>query len=322
MKRLGLVTVLGISYAYASACCGVSSSGVPVKFGDQSNIIIWNPETKTEHFVRNAMFDTKAKDFGFIAPTPEVPKLEATTEDAYYSLMSLRPKSMSMSCACSGGAMDSAVTSSKSVQVLQDLKVGKYRAVTIKSDDPNALADYLKASGYVSTPAFKEWVEYYAKKKWVLTAFNLRGDKEAKTESGIIRMSFKTDKPFNPYYVPSDNTGNDGTLRIYFVSDGKYKANVGESGTWNPSEWDAPVPAEVANTLAKELKISSVDIPKDVTVTYFEKYNWLNSSKEDLYFSKSPGSFRMTSFALVAAIGAGLWWFTKTRKAKIVSSQA
>lgn len=321
MKRLGLVAVLGVSYAYASACCGVSSSGVPVKFGDQSNIIVWNPETKTEHFVRNAMFDTKAKDFGFIAPTPEVPKLEAATEDAYYTLGNLRPQPPSMSCGCSAG-MEGNETSSKSVQVLQDLMVGKYRAVTIKSDDPKALADYLQSSGYASTPAFKEWVEYYAKKKWVLTAFKLRGDKEAKTESGIIRMSFKTDKPFNPYYVPADNGGVSGTLRIYFVSDGKYKANVGESGTWNPSEWDAPVPAEVADTLATELKVPRTDIPKGATVTYFEKYDWLNGAKEDLYFSKSPGPFGMISFAFVAAIGVGLWWFTKTRKAKIVSSQA
>ena len=52
------------------ACCPAPPSGKPVVNADQTVILIWDPATKTEHFIRKATFKSEADDFGFLIPSP------------------------------------------------------------------------------------------------------------------------------------------------------------------------------------------------------------------------------------------------------------
>ena len=131
-------------------------------------------------------------------------------------------------------------------------------------------------------------------------------------------MSFKTDEPFNPYYVPVENSSDSGTLRLYFVSDGTYSATVGHGANWIPVAWNNQIGKGSLNGLAGDTGIQDSDFPENLTVTYFEKKGWLDGSKDDLYFKKdSP--FTSIIMVLLVALGGGLWWFTKARKSKILS---
>ncbi|HTU21342.1 MAG TPA: hypothetical protein VMG10_25030, partial [Gemmataceae bacterium] len=46
------------------ACCPAPPSGKPVVNADQTVILIWDPVTKMEHFIRKASFKSAADDFG------------------------------------------------------------------------------------------------------------------------------------------------------------------------------------------------------------------------------------------------------------------
>ncbi len=321
MKRTVAIMTFGVAYAYASACCGVAPIGQPVTFGDQSNIIVWNPETKTEHFIRNAFFDSKAKDFGFIAATPAVPELKEADARSFDYLEAFKPKKGLQGCGAPpaefAGGVDAKAASA--VDVLQQVEVGKYQATTVRSDDSSAMAAYLKSNGYAITDGSKEWIGFYTTKKWVFTAFKVRQGTEGVTKTGVIRMSFKTDEPFNPYYVPAENSGASGTLKLYFVSDGTYSATIGHGASWIPAAWNNQIGKGSLNGLAVDTGIQESDFPQNLTVTYFEKKGWLDGSKDDLYFKKDSPSSSSISVLLVA-FGGGLWWFTKSRRAKALSA--
>jgi hypothetical protein len=316
MKRFLALFVVGLGHAAASACCGVAPIGQAVSFGDQSNIIVWNSQTKTEHFVRNAHFDSKAKDFGFIASTPTMPTLSEANEHVYDLLESCKPRGAGLGIGCSAGDASMAAASAKSVEVLQQVDVGKYQATTVRSDDPRAMLAYLKENGYATRPDSDEWIKFYTGKKWVFTAFKVRASNGHNPQTGIIRMSFKTDEPFNPYYVPTGNSVEGGTLKVYFVADGSYSATIGHGAHWNAALWQAPLPESTINQLTKSLKLSLGTLPMNLTVTYFEKAGWLEGAKDDLYFTKDS-NVAMWPIAGLLALGGGLWWFTKSRKDKI-----
>ncbi len=305
------IFLLGSLYAYASACVGIGPVNEPVNFGDQSNIIVWNPDTKTEHFVRKAFFDSKAKDCGFIAATPSIPELSEANEHIFEVLDSLKPQENSP-------MTGAAAANAKSVEVLQVVDVGKYQATTIRSDDPTALSAYLKQNGYATRPDSDEWIKFYTDKKWVLTAFKVRSGAGKGSQTGVIRMSFKTDEPFNPYYVPSGNSAEGGTLKVYFVSKGTYSATVGHNENWRPAVWHASMDETVTNQLATSLKMPPTEIPKSPTVTYFEKQNWLEGAKDDLYFKEDSQMTTVILMGLGLAAG-GLWWFTRNRRTKVLA---
>ena len=316
MKRILATLWFGIAGAWSFACSGASPSGQPVTFGDQSNIIVWNAATKTEHFVRNAFFDTKAKDFGFIAATPTLPELSEANEHVYDLLALFEPHGIG--CGAGAAANNDAPASA---DVLQQVDVGKYQATSVKSDDPAAMSAYLKQNGYASRPDLDEWVRFYTAKKWIFTAFKVRKLENIEAQTGVIRMSFKTDEPFNPYYVPSENSGKAGVLKIYFIAEGSYSATVGHSVKWNPAAWSASLPETAVNQLMDSLKLKPEDIPKNLTVTFFQRANWLEGAKDDLYFQRDSG-YGNVVFAAVALGGGFLWWFTRSRKAKVLSGSA
>jgi hypothetical protein len=99
---LALIAAIGLN-AGAFACCAVSTLNRIVQFGAQTNIIVWDPVSKTEHFVRNAQFTTDAKDFGFIAPTPTKPTLSKASRGAFETLARLQPVTKSTSGASGDG---------------------------------------------------------------------------------------------------------------------------------------------------------------------------------------------------------------------------
>src|SRR5438874_11590017 len=73
----------------APACCPVPPSGKPVVNADQTVIILWDPATKTEHFIRQASFKSEADNFGFLVPSPSQPDLDESGNGAFPYLQKL-----------------------------------------------------------------------------------------------------------------------------------------------------------------------------------------------------------------------------------------
>ena len=72
--------------AVASACAVAPPRDVPAVNADQAVILIWDPATRTEHFIRQASFKTEGDDVGFLVPTPTQPDLQEAGDGAFASL--------------------------------------------------------------------------------------------------------------------------------------------------------------------------------------------------------------------------------------------
>jgi hypothetical protein len=53
-------------------------------------LIVWDPGKGMEHFIRRARFDTTAKDFGFLVPTPSKPELAEVPDSLFDRHAALR----------------------------------------------------------------------------------------------------------------------------------------------------------------------------------------------------------------------------------------
>ncbi|MEQ1935270.1 MAG: DUF2330 domain-containing protein [Fimbriimonadaceae bacterium] len=273
----GMILATGL----ALACCVVTHSD-RANMMHQQNIIVWEPDTKTEHFIRNAKFESKAQDLGFIAPTPSIPKMEEVEREAFETLESLCDAYQAAG-PTPAGAMDEAAASK--VDVVQEVEVASYKAVTLKATDAKGLADWMTLHGFVSTPSIKTWTEFYIRKGWYLTAFKVNVN-DGRAETGLVKMSFKTDKPFNPYYVPADNVPSADRregLVVYFVSSGVY-APKGEHPSFRVSV-AAPLRIEDLAKLKGELKLTA--LPRNATVTSFTDHTFPNGANDDLYFEQT-----------------------------------
>lgn len=282
---------LAIAFTLATPaynCCSVTGKGFKVEFVDQANIIVWDPATKTEHFIRNAKFATKAGDLGFIAPSPSKPELAEVDPKAFDVLSSchrIDPDNEGPAASAGG-----------KVEVVQIQNVAGFQATTVLANDPTALGKWMKENGYVSTPTIEAWTKFYIDKKWFLTLFKVVSS-SGEAQTGLVRMSFKTDKPFNPYLVPKDNVpaNGSGSLALFFVGPGEYKITERPSEHIPFREWTGYVSEDQRAELAKHLKLAS--LPKDLKVSAFADNEFPNpTATDDLYFERSgdgpaePGS--------------------------------
>ncbi len=268
------------------ACSGVGPRGKPVVFGDQTNIVIWDEANQTEHFIRNANFRSGADNFGFIAPTPGKPELHEASSKAFYTLANLQPIVRSYQTFGPGAAF--ARSKAAPVQVIQVVDVSGYEATTLWSTDAHSINNWMNDHGYVFTPEVEKWADRYTKRGWYLTAFKVIDKTKLAASTGTIRMTFKTRRPFNPFYVPSSNilVNKKGTLRVYFVSAGDYDANIGLTQPWQVPQWTAPIPEATSALLAKQVKIPAEAIPDNVQVETFVDNDFPRPAADDIYFTK------------------------------------
>ena len=271
----------------AWACSGVGPRGQPVVFGDQTNIVIWDEAHHTEHFIRNASFKSGASDFGFIAPTPGKPQLNKASNRAFYTLAALAPVVQYRKSFAARARADERAKAAV-VEVVQEADVAGYHATTLRCPDAHAINDWMNEHGYVSTPEVEKWAERYCSRGWYLTAFKVIDQSKLIASTGTVRMSFKTDKPFNPFYVPKTNIpiNGGGTLRVYFVSVGDYEARIGHKETWQVPQWTTPIPEASAALLAKQVELPFDSVPDNCQVETFVDNNFPRPAADDIYFLK------------------------------------
>jgi hypothetical protein len=182
----------------------------------------------------------------------------------------------------------SARAKSAEVQVIQEADVAGYHATTLKCPDAHAINDWMNTHGYVSTPEVEKWAQRYCSRGWFLTAFKVIDRSQLIASTGTVRMSFKTDKPYNPFYVPKTNIpiNGGGTLRVYFVSVGDYDAHIGHRETWQVPQWTSPIPEASAALLAKQVELPFDAVPDNCQVETFVDNNFPRPAAEDIYFTK------------------------------------
>ena len=212
-------------------------------------VIVWDPTTGTEHFIRRADFGTDAPAFGFLVPTPSVPTLAEAPDRVFADLAratlpdevtetELEVSWTVLSAFYLGAASDKAAVGG-AVQVLHEQRVAGFDAVVLAAEAPKALATWLDDHGFASRPELEAWLAPYVERRWKLTAFKVAADAEpSRFGTAAVRMSFQTDRPFYPYREPADQrderAGGGRSLAVWLVAPGGHAGTIGGAGAWRP----------------------------------------------------------------------------------------
>ncbi|HRJ26133.1 MAG TPA: DUF2330 domain-containing protein [Fimbriimonadaceae bacterium] len=283
IHRFSIVALISVLSASAAACSGFVSAQNEIMFGRQVNLIIWDPDEKVQHFIRSASFEGSSREFGFIAPTPSVPELSEAQSDVFDILEVQRPRGSSIGCSKSEEAASTA--GSTGVEVVQEVRVGDYDVKTLKATDASALAAYLKEHDYELPADQEQWVGHYVEKNWYLTTFQVR--KDARTgalQTSAIRMTFVTERPFNPYYVPASNIGETpGGLKLYTLSPAPLKGTL-EGEPWQRPEWSKRINEQVAQTVSEKVGLSPQAIPGNLVLSAYSDLEFPRANAPDISF--------------------------------------
>ena len=341
-----------LSSPAADACAPAPRAGEVVRITDEAALIVWDPKTKTEHFIRSASFATTAKDFGFLVPTPSQPELSEVDGDMIPELMrhvqpayEHRTDGVRIEPACSAflflgrSASDSAIASAvPPVRVLDEKRVAGYDAVVLEADSATALSDWLKKHGYAEGPTLTDWLKPYVSLRWKMTAFKIAADAPAQAIStSAVRMTFTTERPFYPYREPSDQRETvqanlpaapaGRTLRVFFIGPGRFDGAIGEAGAPWPGKplWSN----RYKRTMVPE-KPWPFALPEGAWLTAFEDTSSPRPGTDDVFFSpakdpspvvpppiviKSPLTIPVP-LELVVLAGVGAFFVVRWRRRK------
>jgi hypothetical protein len=292
--------------AQAPACCPAPPSGKPVVNADQTVIIIWDPATKTEHFIRQASFKSEADSFGFLIPSPSQPDLDESDNGAFPYLQKLtepeiqkQPRPTAMACSCSSENAPPAARAGKAeVQVLQRKLVAGFNATVLAANSASALVAWLKDNGYAFSPEVEAWAKPYVEAGWKITALKVArtgDDKQTKSVSATaLRMSFQTERPLFPYREPDFKNSpralgaSDRLLRIYFVADARYQGELAKDASWTGRvAWSDKLKPVDRSRVLELLKLPANPGGADWWLTEFEDPWPYRVAPADLYFARS-----------------------------------
>lgn len=306
----------------APACCPAPPSGKPVVNADQTVIILWDEANKTQHFIRKASFMSASDDFGFIVPSPTVPELAESGNEAFPILMKITEPEVkkvsrptNIGCGCSESLMLSPTNSAKRQVIVHAQKeVAGFNAAVLESKTADALVGWLKENGYAYSTEIENWAKPYVAHGWKFTALKIARNKDGTgttISASALRISFKTDRPLFPYREPDTRSAADALgakkrlLRIYFLAEARYKGEVDGSANWTSSKvaWTNKVSDTDRSRILEVLKLPTTTGPAKWWLTEFED-NWpYQVAAGDVYFSKDTNQIPVKRDPIIQYVG-------------------
>ncbi len=226
----------------ARACAPAWSGTAGVQVAEESALLVWEEDTKTEHLVRRATFEGAPSSFAFLVPVPSVPVIAEADEDVFEQLerfwQARRPSDVSYSFGGVGSmfAPRSAQTASADagVQVVATTRVAGLDATVLDGSSFVAIGDWLRENGYEYRAELSGWLEPYVRAGYKIIAFKYAKDAATpRVGSRAVRISFTTPRPFFPYREPSDAVrAAPQTFRLYAVGTTSFEAKLGQVNPW------------------------------------------------------------------------------------------
>ena len=288
-----------LAIAHSGACCAVTHGNGAVVNANQAVIMVWDPVEKTQHFIRQASFKSDAEDVGFIVPTPSRPRLEESGDAAFAALDTITAPRVSsdrallpIGCAAapSGGTFGRAVT------VIEEKRVAGFDATVLTATSGVELAAWLRDHGYAYSPEVAAWAHPYVAGGWMMVALKVAkpqdGQGQRDLKAAALRLSFKTDRPLFPYREPESALAarklgtSDRLLRIYFISDSRYRAVYGNGNAWSGRVvWSGDVTQHRSHLLS-DLHLPAATAPARWWLTEFEDRWPYAPAAGDVYFAR------------------------------------
>ncbi|MFO0547604.1 MAG: DUF2330 domain-containing protein [Polyangiaceae bacterium] len=229
-------------------------------------LIVHDPESRTEHFVREVAFRGGDQAFGFVVPTPSRPDVGHLAKSPFNALRESFGFAPPPQASNSFGSGASGNDTGAGVTVLEEKKVGSFTAFVLAADDAAGLSKWLTDNKFVSTSRTDAWLEHYVQMKFFYVAMRYDPpkadkDKKDKTDKSVraetIRISFKSPVPYYPYFepLPEENAPAPEArlLELWVVSPRGQLLPVAALTDENAStRWVRPMRAGVAHTTAQD----------------------------------------------------------------------
>jgi hypothetical protein len=298
----------------ALACAVVPHAGESARIAEESALVVWDPKRGVEHFIRRAVFDTTASDFGFLVPTPTEPQLGEVDVAVFQKLVDWTqpPRPRPAPESLPAGVIAKAQVASApppAVVVLQEAKVAGFDAVVLKANDASALDGWLKKHGYASSPALAAWFKPYVARKWLITAFKVSkaADAAPRAETAAVRMSFRTDRAFYPYREPDGKAAGAAgrALEVFFLGPQRVDGAVGNSAPWpGRALWSNTLARAQRAELSQMLKLPDDPIDADTRLTRFVDLSSPRPGKDELYFAAAADNSTLLDASGIGAENA------------------
>ncbi|MEI7577534.1 MAG: DUF2330 domain-containing protein [Armatimonadota bacterium] len=279
-----------LTYSGSTNACMTFEPGanrLASQFRGQRDLIVWDEARHKEHFIRYAKFKGDGGVVDFVAPTPSIPTIAEVDENTFNLLANIT-RSWVNSIGGSAGGMAGGGGGGGGVIVERESVIGGYRATTLRASSTSDLQQWLQQNSYQISPDRREWLEFYVRKGWFLTAFRLES-KSAEFAASAIRMTFATTQPFCPYYVPKSNWGSGAALEVFFVGSQQYTGRIGEFSRrpWaGKAVFNEALRPEESRKIAKAIKISGNEMPQDAIISRFVDNSFARGATDDLFFSE------------------------------------
>jgi hypothetical protein len=311
LSLAGLFFVPLLTATRLPACCPLGPSGKPVVNADQTVVILWDAAKKTEHFIRQASFQSDAADFAFLVPTPTRPELDESGNAAFPYLQKLTEPEIQRiprphgggGCGCGEklpgfNADRSLPKAAAEVRVLEEKRVAGFDAAVLAADSADDLINWLKEHGYEFSPEAEAWAKPYVEAGWMITALKVAKDEEAKDSKGVaaaaLRLSFQTDRPLFPYREPDSGASAKALgathrlLRIYCIAEAKFTGELTKEIPWSGKvAWADKIKAADRDKVLDLLQLPKETGPAEWWMTEFED-NWAyRVAPADVYFAKA-----------------------------------
>lgn len=265
------------------------SVGDMVRMTDELTLIVWEPKTNTEHFVRTVSFDGDASKFGFLVPTPTPPQIAEANPEVFEHLnTAATPPAADYG---SDKGMGSAPAAAGGVQVLDRVSVGQMDAVVLKAAAGDSIKNWLEQNGFQSREALVPWLNHYAKLGWTITAFRYAPGQAATTlNTSAVRLSFSTPTPIYPYLEPADAPQSSRWMRLYVIAPTFVKGFLTKGGAqWEASPAQAP-PLSSSNVFEIS-RLSGVQVSENSKLTTFNDYSQKRPASDLQFLTvKEPAS--------------------------------
>jgi hypothetical protein len=172
-------------------------------------LLVWDKDTGTEDFVREARFDRAGKAFGFVVPVPTLPEVAAVAQAPFDALevhYPFEPVRAPTGLAVPGRGASGAGEAPSPVVVLAQQRIGSFTAFTLSATDAGALDRWLADNGFEMTVEARPWTARYVASGYYFVAFRYEPKAAQAATAGMtsetVRIRFHTPNPFYPYMEP------------------------------------------------------------------------------------------------------------------------
>jgi hypothetical protein len=297
------------------ACAPVPGEGRFVHIDTEEALIIWDEPAQRQHFIRRASFETDAKDFGFLVPTPAKPELAEADDGVFPTLAEITAPAVRQAAKGEMAPKSLPAPAPATVTVLEQKVVAGFDAAVLEASDAKALDGWLKAHGYLSTPELVAWYEPYIARKWKITAFKIAAG-AAKLSTAAVRMSFQTAKPFFPYREPAARQApgtkpRDRLLRVYFLAEARFGGTIGEQAPWpGTAVWSNAIETAQLAQLLKLAELPPLAGGGGRRLTEFEDRSSPRPGADEVFFERAADQSTLERPAIYSGL-SGLALFVE-----------